>query len=482
MNHPAFILSASAPVVLGASEHLRPARSSTFCPRLPLPCLTVSTPSFRPPPLAPFLTPTFCPSLPIPPYKHTDQRHCHRTRPGRLIVLAVGSNQVQRQPQPLPPLNTPSRVPSSHHLLPAQAKARFSLTPFTAHLALAALASFYGVYTCICRFLATPASIPALALYPTLPPLVFNVLRLAVSSCISVGLLLRPSTTAPTNAPRPSSRRLLAAGAELGAWNLGVNLAVVKALTLTPAPRVAFLAQTQIILVPLAALLFPPPRTPSSAPPAPASRILPLALLALVGSALLSLSGAPALGSSSSVGDAFAILSSIFYTAYSLRTASFIRSETPLPSADLTAVKNITQASFAVIHLAVTARPAFLRAFTSALPAISAPAFALNAAFVLFGGAVVSFCGAWIQIASLKFVPAGNAALILAFAPVVTAATAALIMGEVLGGWALAGAACIMCASVATVVLAANGKGKKRGAVVAVPRRNGLVARLRQSD
>ena len=100
---------------------------------------------------------------------------------------------------------------------------RSILTPAIARPALVVVAVLYGSLTVIMRVLARPTSIPSLTL-PTFDPLVFNILRLAVSSILSLAILLRsakpPQTSpSPPSAPPPPLTRfgLLLAGVELRA-------------------------------------------------------------------------------------------------------------------------------------------------------------------------------------------------------------------------------------------------------------------------
>jgi drug/metabolite transporter (DMT)-like permease len=320
----------------------------------------------------------------------------------------------------------------------------------------------WGSFTVVCRFFASPRSVLALAPMWTLPPLLFNVLRLSVSAAMSVAVLVRSR--------RRITPRLWAAGAELGFWTLLVNILVVASLARTTAPRVGFFAQLQTLLVPLVSLLLarrsatPTANTPASADAA--ARIVPYSCLALVGSALLSVDrgsavpGAPLV----SAGDGLAVLSSVFSTVYVLRSRAFVVGAR-LPGLELTAIKTVAQATWAAVHLAVTARAAGAgaAAAAAALRGAGAGALALNAALVLYAGIGVSFCGALLQISSLAYVSASDAALIFAFAPVVTAALAAFFMGEFLGAVGIAGAALILASCVATTVSGERERRRKAG-------------------
>lgn len=374
---------------------------------------------------------------------HLQRRRLHtRWRP-----LAAAPPSASADPPSAAP---PASAPTPRPLVP----------PSSARILLVAVTVLWGSFTVVCRLFAAPGCAPALAGFATLPPMLFNVLRLSVSAGLSLVVLARGTRV---------SRTLALAGIELGMWTLLVNLSVVSALAYTSAPRAGFLAQLQTLMVPLASFVVAQRGAAIKGSVAvSAVRVLLPGLVALVGTGLLSMDGAGNSISAAKVaaatlggaglplGDALAALSSVFATIYVLRSRAFAVKK--LPPLQLTAVKTIAQAGFALLHLGVAGAQRKMLVGMSvggALQAIRTAgigALLLNIGMVTYAGVAVSFCGALLQISSLVHVPAAEAALIFAFAPVVTSVLAAIFMREVLGMWGLAGAALILSACIFSTV------------------------------
>lgn len=376
--------------------------------------------------------------------------------------------QYRTRCRPLAALKpTASAGPSSAS---AGAPASLLVRPSSARALLVAVTMLWGSFTVVCRLFAAPGCVPALAGTATLPPMLFNALRLGLSAVLSLAVLARGARV---------SGRLALAGAELGLWTLLVNLSVVSALAYTSAPRAGFLAQLQTLLVPLSSMAMARWGDSRGAAQGPGAvrgaRVLPAALVALAGSALLSMDGAgngvtaakaaaATLGGTGfPLGDALAVMSSVFATIYVMRSRAFAVKQ--LPPLQLTAVKTVAQAAFALLHLG--AAGGLQNAVVGmgpggALQAVrtaSVGALVLNIGMVAYAGVAVSFFGALLQISSLVHVPAAEAALIFAFSPVVTSALAAVFMREVLGLWGLAGAALILVACITCAVASSQARG-----------------------
>lgn len=244
------------------------------------------------------------------------------------------------------------------------------------------------------------------------------------------------------------------AGMELGALMFSANMAQISGLRFTDASRAAFLNQLSTVFVPLTAA--------AVGTEALTTKVGAGAVCALAGVGLLTIgsgvSGAAAEVARPWLGDILEVLAAVISTMYLLRV-SYHAQRTMGKAGALVAVKVVTQACLSLLWAGGEWMVRKLRGELGASVAAAATttavagkwtmfSLAMNVGLVLWAGIVVGAGTSWMQTRGQSCVPAGEAAILNAAAPLWTSVIAMLFLGERMGRIGVAGAGLILAGTV----------------------------------
>lgn len=265
-------------------------------------------------------------------------------------------------------------------------------------------------------------------------PETFTALRFACASAVFLPVL--PGAL--------RNRPAAAAGLELGTWAAMAYGSQALGLLTCDAGRVAFLSALTVVVVPLIAGMWGRPI---------GRRVWAAVAVAVAGLALLEGSGSAAPG----IGDAWTLMSATLFGVHILRTEHHsVHLQGEGSNVEAVGVQMLVlTAVFGAVALG--AHPAEALDLAAAGPDAWGPTLAaLPWGLMLYTGVLATAGTLWLEVESLKHVPAEDAALVYTAEPVWGAALAWVLLGERWGAQAFVGAALIVASSVASQLRAST--------------------------
>lgn len=274
-------------------------------------------------------------------------------------------------------------------------------------------------------------------------PAFFNASRLLVSFLCVSGNAKKELKERP-----PDTKKLLRAGAQLGALTFGASTLQMLGVQYTSASRAAFITQLQTVLVPFIAAA-------AGDRSGLSGETLIASVMALAGVACLTLDSAAA--PLTLAGDGTCLLAAVVAAVMIVRTREVA---VQLRSSPLVSYKVMFQFLCAAMFMAVSGLLGFFT--TSSAPSQAAQStvslfggiagmfagctplmLAISIGFVFWAGVIVSAGSTWLHVKANTVVPATESAIMFSFTPL-WASLFAMFLGERFGIKGVAGAALIV--------------------------------------